>query len=148
MRDQMILILISSGRLCVDAKSGMVYAPKSNTPLRAVGAATKKGYRRLYVSICNQQLHFMIHRIVWVSVNGPVPEGFEVDHLNRDKADNRIENLEVVTGKENMRRATIAGAFAGVGRCDGIRDSKGRFGKKAAGRMLDGRTWEEFPEVT
>ena len=27
--------------------------------------------------------------------NGPVPEGLTIDHINRDRADNRIENLRL-----------------------------------------------------
>lgn len=80
----------------------------------------------------------LAHRIVLVSVHGPVPKGFEIDHGNRDKADNRIANLESVPGAVNMDRARRAGAFKNVGRRDGIRDSKGRFGKKRSGRLLDG----------
>lgn len=109
-RDDLIVSLIASGRLRVDAASGLVYAPRSNTPTKPVGARTKKGYLRLCMNVGGKQVHFMVHRIVWVSVHGPVAEGWEVDHGNRKKTDNRIGNLEAVPGSENMRRATEAGA--------------------------------------
>lgn len=146
MKDQMILDLIAVGRLRVDAEAGLVYAPKSNTPGKPVGAQTKKGYLRLCTNIAGRQHHFMVHRIVWVSVNGPVPDGHEVDHIDRVKTDNRISNLEAVPGSVNMDRAVKAGAFQNVGRRDGIRDEKGRFGfKSRAGRLLDGREHSEMP---
>lgn len=145
MKDQMILDLIEAGRLRVDAEAGHVYAPKSNTPTKPVGAPTKKGYLRLCINVNGRQHHFMVHRIVWVSVNGPVPDGYEVDHGDRMKTNNRIGNLEAVPGTVNMARAAKAGAFKNAGRRDGIRDAKGRFGKKAAGRLLDGREHSEFP---
>lgn len=146
MKDQLILDLIATGRLRVDADAGLVYAPKSNTPSKQVGALTRKGYLRLCITVAGRQHHFMVHRIVWVSVHGPIPSGHEIDHADRVKTNNRIGNLEAVPGVVNMQRATKAGAFGNVGRRDGIRDAKGRFGfKKAAGRLLGGREWSEFP---
>lgn len=41
----------------------------------------------------------------WESVHGPVPDGFELDHLCRVRACRNPDHLEVVTHAENMRRA-------------------------------------------
>lgn len=130
MGDDLIIEFINSGRLVVDAINGLVYSTKSNTPNKPVGSKTKKGYLRAGIGIRGgSQVRFMVHRIVWVSVHGKCP-GYEIDHKNRIKTDNRIENLEAVSGQENMKRAKEAGAFLHVGRRDGIRDKKGRFGFK------------------
>lgn len=137
--DEMIVDLIAAGRLRIDADAGLVYAPRSNTPHKPIGALTKKGYLRACINVDGRQRHFMVHRIILVGTNGPLPAGHEVDHRRRlGKTDNRIENLEAVLGLENMRRAKVDGAFLEVGRRDGIRDVKGRFGKKRTGRLLDG----------
>lgn len=47
-----------------------------------------------------------IHRLVMLTFN-PIPNAEEltVDHLNHNKRDNSIYNLEWVTQKENLRRA-------------------------------------------
>lgn len=42
------------------------------------------------------------HCIVWLYANG-VYDG-EIDHINNDRLDNRIENLEPVSKRENMLR--------------------------------------------
>lgn len=34
-----------------------------------------------------------MHRDVWEHYNGAIPDGWDVHHLNENKADNRIENL-------------------------------------------------------
>lgn len=43
------------------------------------------------------------HRIIWEMHNGPIPKGFQIDHQNHDRADNRLENLRLVTSQGNNK---------------------------------------------
>lgn len=76
------------------------------------------------------------HLVVWCSAGNPRPvNGQILHHKNEVKTDNRIENLEVVSRAEHNRQHNKAK----------VRDSvTGRF----AGRLLDGREWNELPEAT
>lgn len=146
--DLLIVEILKEGRLKVDRDTGFVYAPHSNTPNKPLGALTSKGYLRTCINFKGRQVYVMLHRVVWIAVNGIPCEGYEIDHKNGKKSDNHPDNLEAVPGSVNMERAKLKGLCAGNGRKDGIRDNKGRFGKKAAGRLLDGREWNEYPEVS
>lgn len=43
-----------------------------------------------------------VHRAVWEAFNGPIPEGYEINHINTVRDDNRLENLELVTPSGNQ----------------------------------------------
>jgi len=60
-------------------------------------ANTKKGYCAVSINRKNMQYH----RIVWELVFGPISKGLQIDHINGNKIDNRIENLRLVTNREN-----------------------------------------------
>lgn len=49
---------------------------------------------------------YKVHRLVWEAFNGPIPEGMQVNHINEDKTDNRLENLNLMTPKENLNWGT------------------------------------------
>ena len=57
----------------------------------------RSGYRKMKI----KQATFEIHRLIWVMFNGYIPVGLQVDHINRDRLDNRIENLRLVTHRQN-----------------------------------------------
>lgn len=70
---------------------------------------SKFGYNR--INICTKDgnnKHLFVHRAVVTEFEYPegIPEGYQVDHVNCNKLDNCITNLDLVTGKENMVRAT------------------------------------------
>lgn len=63
------------------------------------GTVTAKGYRR----VKHGGRYRMEHNVVWEEHHGPIPDGFDVHHRNRDKLDNRIENLQLVSRLEHKR---------------------------------------------
>lgn len=67
----------------------------------------KTGY--VTVSI-NSKLEY-IHRIMWETFVGSVPDGYELDHIDCNKQHNILSNLELVTHQENMKRAYHNGCF-------------------------------------
>lgn len=144
--DKIIVRLLELGRLRVNFETGHVFSPKSNTPDRPIGTLTAKGYLRACISFEGRQVHVMLHRVVWIAANGIPPATHQIDHGPRGKAINALANLEAVPGTENMRRAVRDGLTNGGWRNAPRDKATGRFaGKKASGRLLDGRTWDETP---
>lgn len=64
------------------------------------------GYLQVGLSKGGKRKHFKVHRLVWEAFNGPIPEGYECNHINEDKTDNRLENLNLMTPKENTNWGT------------------------------------------
>lgn len=63
------------------------------------------GYLQVCISINGQLTNRMVHRLIAETLIQN-PHGYEqVDHIDGNKVNNSVENLEWVTGKENTRRA-------------------------------------------
>ena len=70
--------------------------------------------RRVYLKFRNYKC-IKVHHAVLEAWGFPRPKGFECDHINGNKTDNRLVNLEWVTRGENVRRRWIKNAKKGLG---------------------------------
>jgi len=87
------------------------------------GTVTEQGY----IKITCLRRKFLGHRLAWLFVYGRWPNS-QIDHINRDKTDNRIANLREVTNAQNhhnmpVRRDNKAGA---TGICRNLRGKNWR----------------------
>lgn len=48
-----------------------------------------------FVEIMIDGVEYLAHRLVWLYVHGNFPDG-EIEHINGDKTDNRIQNLRFI----------------------------------------------------
>ena len=61
----------------------------------------KKGYHKCYGLNCTPEGRRS--RLVWFAVNGPIPDGMQINHINHNTSDDRITNLELVTRQQNTQ---------------------------------------------
>ena len=75
----------------------------TDTGIERKPSLRKYGYYCIVLCKNNKQKHFSIHRLIALAFI-PNPDNKPcVDHINRDRKDNRIENLRWVTKSENSR---------------------------------------------
>jgi len=68
------------------------------------GNPTKGGYLFVNLFKYGQDSSIYVHRIVAETFLGPV-NGSVVNHKNKDRQDNRLENLEITTYHQNLAHA-------------------------------------------
>ena len=49
---------------------------------------------------------YLVHRLVWEAFNGPIPEGMQVNHIDENKRNNNLDNLNLMTPMENVNWGT------------------------------------------
>lgn len=73
------------------------------TPARSVaGSVNPEGYRHIRID----GRTYKAHRLAWLYVYGVWPSDL-IDHINGDRADNRIENLREATRSENIANSRV-----------------------------------------
>lgn len=61
----------------------------------------KRGYLHVSLYKNGKMKTYTVHRLVWIAFNGPIPDGYELDHIDGDKTNSNLNNLRCVTHKEN-----------------------------------------------
>jgi hypothetical protein len=106
---QYALRLAVQGILRADSDAGLIYQRFSTslyTYERPVGMLRVNGYVGISLGYGRQEY---AHRLLWTLVEGPIPAGLVVNHINAVKHDNRRENLELLTDKANHDHARSLG---------------------------------------
>lgn len=60
------------------------------------------GYKTVQLNFNNKSKKEYVHRLVYKSFCGEIPIGFEINHISKCKHQNNVENLEILSHKENM----------------------------------------------
>jgi hypothetical protein len=106
-------------------KELFIYDPDSGVFTRRIStgrhdrhkAGKVAGTKGIYWHMHVDGKRFVGHRLAWMYVYGEPPKE-DLDHINQNKLDNRIENLREATRRQNMQNVTLhkhnSSGFKGV----------------------------------
>ena len=93
------------GKYVIDDSGKVIsYAYAKQRKLKPQKASqSRKGYYQVRLfnkEYPNGRLQY-VHRLVWETFKGKIPEGKEIDHIDGDTSNNSVDNLQILTPREN-----------------------------------------------
>lgn len=98
-----------------DPETGLFHWKSRPARNMAAGSIAGRTDRRGYVGINIRYRKYAAHRLAWLYVHGVWPKS-QIDHINRNPGDNRIDNLRDVSGSENCTNRVMPTGRASLAR--------------------------------
>ena len=104
------------------------------------------GYRHVGLHKDGKHNTLRVHRLAMMAFIGPCPNGEQINHIDGNKINNRLDNLEYVTASENTRHALSLGlrvALRGEAHCNSklketdVHKIRALFGKKTHAEIAE-----------
>lgn len=109
--EDVVMKYVLAGDLSID-KTGRVWRHRKRVggaahniydleqPVRAENK-TKAGYLQIVVCENGQRIGCQAHRLIWYSHNGSIPKNCIIHHIDKDRQNNNIDNLQLMTHKQH-----------------------------------------------
>jgi hypothetical protein len=108
-KDEFIAWELAQGNISVDVHSGKVFSHRTgggnSCEPRELEGTILNGYRVVSLREKEIKKQCRVHRIVWIAAHGIIPENMTIDHINNNKLDNRIDNLQLLSSVDNSKKA-------------------------------------------
>ena len=120
-------------------EDGHVYR-KDGRPLSRLCRNGYYAVRKMYDTHCYT---FMEHRVVWYFVHGSLAQDKVINHKDFDRGNNRIENLELISQKDNVKWSKTHGRYPSNAGCENGRAALTKEEVQAI-RYLARHGWEQY----
>lgn len=126
-------------------ENGRIWSYKTKKFLKP--GKTKYGYQQVSLSDNEGKIKwYLLHRVVWEAVTGaPIPKCYEINHIDERKDNNAINNLQLISHKENVNFGT-RNSRAGTSISKALTNNKKL--SKAVGAFKDGKLVFTFPSAS
>lgn len=110
-----------------DAETGFFYWIKTQNGKTNAGSPAGTICEKGYVKINYNKRPMLAHRLAWLFACGEDPGPMQIDHINCDRADNRICNLRLATNANNMQNTRKRGGTTSQYKGVSWQEAKGKW---------------------
>lgn len=103
---QLFFELSLQGYISIYPIEGIVW---NNVTNRKMGYVSNSGYIQLAWKYQEKSIKVLAHRLIWWTYYGPIEDHLTINHIDGNKQNNKISNLEKVTYSENALHAFRTG---------------------------------------
>lgn len=109
-KEEFLCHLIAQGYLSID-ENGRLHKHwdreygKDKYIDKKIDKKNEQGYMIANLNLGGKTTIIRIHRLIWWYYFGEIGENRQINHLDGDKANNRLENIELTTPKGNIQHA-------------------------------------------
>ncbi len=109
-KQKKLLYLFDTGFITVDATKGFVYRNRHaggflSRSKQIVGSLDHQGYPQTRLCIKGATIAVRLHQIVYLAHFRNIPEGLTIDHIDNNKLNNCIQNLQLLTNEDNISKS-------------------------------------------
>ena len=103
--EEAMYVFVEDGSIVIDAATGTVTKDKGQQAC----VINPRGYRQVQVYRDGFMIACQASRLIWRHVHGPIPPNMRLVYRNGDLSDLRIDNLNLASFGESLRRKILEG---------------------------------------
>lgn len=89
------------------ARTGKLFWKKKPNRRIRIGDEAGTVTNHNYYQVTLHHKRYLVHNLIWIMHYGPIPQGFEPDHIDHNGLNNLIDNLRLVTHIKNLHNKSM-----------------------------------------